>query len=109
MTRQEPEHLDRVFSALAHPIRRAILEQCSVEQQSVAQLAAPHSMSLNAISKHIKALEAAELISREREGNFHRIRTQPATLKPVFNWLNCHVALWDKSLLALKTKMESSA
>jgi DNA-binding transcriptional ArsR family regulator len=109
MTNLEPEQLDRVFAALAHPVRRAILEQCSGGRQSVADLATPHSMSLNAISKHIKALESAQLIRREREGNFHRISTSAESLVPVVDWLSYHSGLWNSSLNALKTKMEKLA
>jgi DNA-binding transcriptional ArsR family regulator len=108
MQSHEPEQLDRVFSALAHPVRRAILAQCGDKEQSVAELAGPHSMSLNAISKHIKTLESAELIGRERDGNFHRIVTRPEMLQPALDWLGHHADLWDSSLKALKTKLERS-
>jgi DNA-binding transcriptional ArsR family regulator len=106
MQSHEPEHLDRVFAALAHPVRRAILEQCGDERQSVVELARPHSMSLNAISKHIKTLESAELIGRERDGNFHRIAARPEMLQPALDWLGHHVDLWDSSLKALKVSLE---
>ena len=108
MGSQEAEQLDRVFAALAHPVRRAILAQCCTQRQSVAELARPHSLSLNAISKHIKTLESAQLIGREREGNFHRIEARPESVRPVIDWLTHHVELWDSSLKTLKAKLEQS-
>jgi DNA-binding transcriptional ArsR family regulator len=109
MPSHEPEYLDGVFAALAHPVRRAILLQCSDGYQSVAELARPHAMSLNAISKHIKTLEAAQLVRRERDGNFHRIELHPEALRPALGWLDHHVTLWDCSLKALKSKLEGTS
>lgn len=99
--------LDRVFAALAHPVRRAILVQCGMERQSVADLARPHAMSLNAISKHIKNLESANLVSREVDGNVHKIGVRSDTVRPAMNWLSHHVNLWDESLLNLRNRLEA--
>ena len=100
------EQLDRVFSALAHPVRRAILEQCGSRQRTVVELAEPHAMSLNAISKHIKKLESAGLIERRLDGNFHRISIDVDTLQTAIGWLSYHQRLWGDSLMALKKNME---
>ncbi len=104
----ETEQIDRVFAALAHPVRRAILEQCGAGRRSIAELAEPHSMSLNAISKHIKTLESARLVSREIDGNVHRIGIEVETLQPAMGWLQSHSRLWGESLAALKAKLESA-
>lgn len=100
------DELDLVFGALAHPVRRAILEQCGESQQSVADLAKPHKMSLNAISKHIKTLESAKLIVRERDGNYHRIAARPEALHGAQDWMSFHARLWGQSIAALKRKLE---
>ncbi len=100
------QHLDTVFAALAHPVRRRILEQCGTGPQSVGALAAPHRVSLNAVSKHIRKLETAELISRRPDGNLHLMTLNPEAAKPAMDWLKYHVELWDSSLLALKASLE---
>ena len=100
------EQIDRVFAALAHPVRRAILEQCGAGRRSIAELAEPHAMSLNAVSKHIKTLESAQLVSREVDGNVHRIGIELDRLRPAVSWLEQHTTLWSESLAALKAKME---
>ena len=102
----ESEELDRVFAALANPVRRALLDQCSDQRQSINELAEPHSLSLNAISKHVKVLESARLVSRTVDGNLHCIGVQPETAMAAVEWLRYHVNLWDQSLSALKCKLE---
>ncbi len=108
MPASQQEKLNQIFLALAHPVRRSILEQCGQRRQSVAELAEPHAMSLNAVSKHIKTLEVADLITREQDGNFHRIGAATGPLKSAIDWLAHHVDLWDSSLLALKEHLEST-
>jgi hypothetical protein len=65
-------------------------------------------MSLNAISKHIKYLESAQLVSLEVEGNVHRITVRSAPIRTAMDWLGYHVNLWEESLMALKNKLEDS-
>jgi len=105
---QTSDELDQVFAALAHPVRRAILAQCGESRQTIAALADPHAMSLNAISKHIKTLESAKLVVRERDGNYHRIAARPEALQMAEGWLNYHASLWAQSLAVLKNKLEST-
>lgn len=101
--------IDNVFAALSHPVRREILASCAASPKTVADIAAPYAMSLNAISKHIKTLESAELISRRQDGNFHLISTSPAGLQPALDWLAHHTELWERSLLSLKSMLEDKA
>jgi DNA-binding transcriptional ArsR family regulator len=92
------EELDRTFSALADPTRRAILERLMEGDADVAVLAQPFDMSMPAISKHLKVLERAGLISRGREAQRRPCRIAPDALKDVDAWLESYRALWDERL-----------
>lgn len=100
------QQLDAVFAALSHPVRRSILQRCGRRACTVVELAKPHALSLNAVSKHIKSLESANLVKREVNGNSHYIRVRPATLQPALDWLGYNTQLWEQSLLALKRGLE---
>src|SRR5262245_6295863 len=69
--------LDAIFAALADPIRRAIIVHLRRSEASVSELAAPHAVSLPAISKHLRALEEAGLVRRTRAGRVHRVKLVP--------------------------------
>ena len=77
MIEYQPQHLDRVFHALADPTRRAMLADLSQRERSVGELAAPHRISLAAASKHIKTLERAGLVKRTVSGRTPASRTTP--------------------------------
>jgi DNA-binding transcriptional ArsR family regulator len=91
-------NLDHVFGALADPTRRAILARLALGESSVNELAQPFDMSLPAVSKHIKVLEQAGLISRSREAQTRPCRLEPETLKAVDGWLAEYRSLWSESL-----------
>src|SRR5579863_3191035 len=86
------------FGALADPTRRAILARLSVAEASVTELAGPFRMSLPAVSKHLKVLERAGLISRGREAQWRPCRLTPEALKEATEWLDAYRRLWDESL-----------
>jgi DNA-binding transcriptional ArsR family regulator len=90
--------LDRTFAALADPTRRAILTRLSTGQASVTELAEPFEMSLPAVSKHLKVLERAGLISRGREAQWRPCRLEPAPLKDVADWVDEYRGLWEARL-----------
>ena len=92
-----PDPLDAKFAALADPTRRAILARLTEGEASVNDLAAPFDMSLPAVSKHLKVLEKAGLISRGREAQWRPARLEPMALKGVFDWLEHYRRFWDKS------------
>ena len=98
--------LDAIFSALAHPIRRALLESLSEGPDSVMNLAEPHPVSLNAVSKHLKTLEAAGLILRTRDRTFHRVRINPRAMRPAIEWMTYYSAFWTENLKSLKRQLE---
>ena len=102
-------HLDEVFSALSHPIRRAMLEQLSGGDAAVGALAKPHDVSLPAISKHLRILEAAGLVQVEPEGRVHRCQLDAAPLSAAFGWLTRYRVLWEDRLARLAKHVERTA
>ena len=98
--------LSTTFAALADPTRRAILSRLALGETSVMELAAPFDMSLPAISKHLKVLEHAGLISRSREAQWRPCRIAPVSLKEVDGWLGNFRRFWDESFLRLDGYLE---
>lgn len=90
------DHLSTTLSALADPTRRAILARLAVGETSVKKLAEPFAMSLPAVSKHLKVLEHAGLITRSREAQWRPCRLAPAPLKDVASWLEQYRRLWEE-------------
>jgi DNA-binding transcriptional ArsR family regulator len=89
--------LSTTFAALADPTRRAILARLALGETSVTELAEPFDMSLPAISKHLKVLEHAGLISRGREAQWRPCRIAPVSLKQVDGWLGNFRRFWDEN------------
>jgi DNA-binding transcriptional ArsR family regulator len=86
------------LSALADPTRRAILARLSRGEASVKELAEPFAMSLPAVSKHLKVLERAGLISRGREAQWRPCRLEAEPLRDLADWLENYRRFWDESL-----------
>jgi DNA-binding transcriptional ArsR family regulator len=97
MSEGETEFLDRAFAALADPTRRAILARLALGEASVTELAEPFDMTLPAISKHLKVLERAGLITRVREAQWRYCRLEPAPLKQVAEWVGGYQRFWEES------------
>jgi DNA-binding transcriptional ArsR family regulator len=93
-----PDTLTIRFSALADPTRRAILARLSQGEQSVMELAQPFDMSLPGISKHLKVLERAGLISRTRDAQYRPCRLKPEGLKDVSIWIERYRQFWEDRL-----------
>jgi len=91
------DRLSLVFGALADPTRRAILARLTDGEATVAELAAPFSMSQPAISKHLKVLEQAGLISRNRRATARLSRLEAEPLREVTAWLARYQRFWDES------------
>jgi DNA-binding transcriptional ArsR family regulator len=91
-------HLDATLFALSDPTRRAILARLSMGDATVGELAEPHEMSLAAVSKHLKVLEGAGLISRGREAQWRPCRLEAAPLREVSDWLEDYRRFWAASL-----------
>ena len=92
------DRLSAAFSALADPTRRAILARLALGETSVTELAEPFSMSLPAVSKHLKVLENAGLIVRGREAQWRPCRIEAEGLKGVDEWLEHYRRLWEQRL-----------
>jgi DNA-binding transcriptional ArsR family regulator len=93
----QTDPLSAQFAALADPTRRAILARLSEGEASVNELAEPFDISLPAVSKHLKVLEKAGLISRGREAQWRPARLEPMALKGVAEWLEHYRRFWDAS------------
>lgn len=102
----DPARLDATFAALADPTRRAILARLAAGDASVAELAAPFAMSQPAISKHLKVLERAGLISGSREAQRRPRRLEPEPLAVASAWLEEYRRLWESSFRRLDTLLE---
>lgn len=95
------DQLSAVFSALADPTRRAILGDLAMRDATVTELTAPLPISMPAVSRHLKVLEHATLISRTRSGKWRACHLEAAPLREAFDWIERYRAFWDTSLTRL--------
>ena len=93
-----PTSLDSTFSALADPTRRAILARLAQGAATVGELASPFRISMPAISRHLRVLEAASLIRRERAGKHRRCRIDAQALAGASDWLESYRGFWNAGL-----------
>jgi DNA-binding transcriptional ArsR family regulator len=100
------DSLDLTFGALADPTRRAILAKLALGEASVTELAAPFEMSLPAISRHLKVLEQARLISRGRDAQWRPCRLEPQGLKDIAEWMEEYRRFWAESLDQMQAYVE---
>ncbi len=94
--------LDTTFAALADPTRRAILARLAEGEATVGELAAPFSISLPAISRHLKVLEEAALIENRRAGKHRLCRLKPEAMKSAADWLGFYARFWRESFERLE-------
>ena len=92
-----PDHLTTTYAALADPTRRAILARLATGEATVGELAEPFAMSLPAVSKHLKVLERAGLITRRRKAQWRPCRIEAGPLKDAAQWLEHYRRFWDES------------
>jgi DNA-binding transcriptional ArsR family regulator len=97
MVKCSPRLLNRTFAALADPTRRLILEHLAHGDRCVTDLARPYSMSLPAVSKHLRILENAGLVSRRRRGRVHSLKLQAAPMKQASQWIEEYRKFWEES------------
>ena len=100
-------NLDHVFGALADPTRRAILARLALGEVTVGELAEPFDMSLPAVSKHLKVLEQAGLIRKDRVAQSRPCRIEPETLKAVDAWMEDYRKLFSESLDRLEDYLQT--
>lgn len=101
--------LSATLHALADPTRRAILARLAEGEAAVTDLARPFAMSLPAVSKHLKVLEQAGLISRGREAQWRPCRLEPARLKEASDWLERYRVMWEAKLDRLEAFLAAEA
>jgi len=92
------DRLSTTLSALADPTRRGILARLTLGEATVSELAAPYAMSMAAVSKHLKVLEHAGLISRGREAQWRPCKLEAAPMAEVADWVEAYRRFWDQSL-----------
>src|SRR5271167_3972801 len=98
--------LDQTFNALADPTRRAILARLARGEATVGELAEPFDISLPAISRHLRVLKEAALISNKRQGKHRRCRLRPESLAGAQEWLDFHRRFWSGSLEGLEVHLK---
>lgn len=99
--------LDKIFAALADPTRRAILSRLSQGAATVNELATPFSISLPAISKHLRVLEDAGLLRKERQGRYNYCHLNAAPLKEATSWLMNYEQFWEGQFDALANYLKT--
>lgn len=106
MLKGQQVELDAVFAALAHPIRRAIVERLAEGECTVGELAEPHKVSLPAISQHLRVLEDAGLLEQSPDGRVRRCALKVAPLSAVFGWVVQYRLFWEDRLDDVARKVE---
>jgi len=106
MVKRKGPDLDAVFSALAHPVRRSIIERLAGGERSVGELAEPHDVSLPAISKHLRVLEDAGLLEQTPDGRVRRCALNAQPLSAAFSWIVRYRIFWEQRLDALAKYLE---
>jgi len=109
MVKYSQQHLDETFRALADGTRRAILARLSRGDALVSELAAPFSMSLPAISKHLRVLEDAGLISKKKFGRSRVCHLEAEPLQKVASWTGFYKSFWDIRLDRLSQSLEQNS
>src|SRR3954453_21533518 len=100
------DQLSATFAALADPTRRAILARLSEGEATVGELAAPFDMTFAAVSKHLRVLEAAGLVTRGREAQYRPARLEAQPLAAASRWINDYAGFWNDSLDSLSSYLD---
>lgn len=101
-----PDRLSTIFAALADPTRRAILERLALGEASVKELSEPFAITAPAITKHLKALERAGLITRGRDAQWRPCRLEGAALRHVAEWMEQYRQFWDERIDRLESYLQ---
>src|SRR5687767_9571093 len=108
MVKERRVDLDAVFAALAHPIRRSMIERLSAGDCTVGDLAEPHDVSLPAVSKHLRVLEDAGLLEQTPDGRVRRCALKAAPLSAAVAWIVQYRLFWEETLDALAKNLEGA-
>jgi DNA-binding transcriptional ArsR family regulator len=99
------DQLDRTFAALADPTRRAILERLSSGEATVSELAEPFPVSVQAVSKHLKVLESAGLITRGRTAQLRPSRIDGVALREAAEWIDGYRSFWERGFEQMERRL----
>ena len=108
MVKYNEHRLDLAFGALAHPIRRGILARLSTGEATVAELAKPFRVSAPAITRHMRILEEAGLLSRTKQGREHHCRLEQKRMQEAVVWIEDHRQFWNERLDALERYLKEN-
>ena len=106
IARRSSVEIDRAFAALAHPVRRRILESTLRKGQWSTEFTHEFDISIAAVSKHVKVLERAGLVSREIAGRDHVIRARVEELRAARQWIERQTMFWERAMSRLKADLE---
>ena len=106
MVKSNAARLDSVFHALSDRTRRSILRDVANGEKTAGEVARPYALTLAAVSKHLKVLEEAELIARERRGSFHLVRLNAERLRDAEEWIAYYERFWTTRLDAMAEFLE---
>ena len=106
MVKYQSGELDATFGALADATRRGILERLAGGESSVTKLAEPFNISLPAISKHLRVLERAGLLSQEKDGRVRRCRLDAGPMKEASDWISRYQRFWEQQLDSLASYLD---
>ncbi len=104
---KQPDRLTTTFAALADPTRRAILQRLATGEASVTELAEPFKLSLPGVSKHLKVLQQAGLVTQTRRAQWRPCRLEAARLKEAAEWVNDYKRFWEESFDRLDEYLQS--
>jgi DNA-binding transcriptional ArsR family regulator len=104
--RSSSTRLDSVFHALSDSTRRSILKDVAAREKTVSEIAVPYQISLAAVSKHLKVLEGAGLVRREKRGSFQYVRTNATPMREAQRWLAYYERFWNDRLDALENLLD---
>ena len=108
MVKYSDDRLDATFAALSDPTRRAILARLAEGEAQVTELARPFGISLPAVSKHLKVLERARLITRHKDGRVHRFTVNPKPIDNAKTWIENYQHFWEQQLDSLAAYLEKT-
>lgn len=108
MVKYDESGLNQTFGALSDPTRRAILARLAKGEAQVSELAEPFGISMPAVSKHLKVLENAGLIHRQKDGRVHRFTVNPRPLELAVSWIEKYQRFWGQQLDSLGEYLEKT-
>ena len=108
MVNYNEEQMSAVFMALADATRRGMITRLSEGPATIGELGRPYAISKPAVTRHVKVLERAGLVSRKKDGRIHRCKLNPAPMKTAEDWIEKHRKFWEASLDSLASYLEET-